>query len=182
MKKENIMPRQPIPVEKLILKPQFAWGELLLTSGDFSTGCYNAMTVGWGSIGVMWDLPFVQVVVRPVRYTYEFMEKFDTFTVCAFPKQYSPALSLLGSKSGRDGDKIAESGLSPIPSNCVAAPNYAQAELVFECKKIYWDDLDKHHFLHPRIAKKYPNEDYHRIYYGEILAVTGEPHYIASIP
>jgi len=175
------MSRQSIPIEKLILRPQFIWEELLLTSGDFSIGCYNAMTVGWGSIGVMWDLPFVQVVVRPVRYTYEFMEKYDTFTVCAFPGQYSSAMSLLGSKSGRDGDKITESGLTVTASTIVAAPSYTQAELVLECRKIYWDDLDKNHFLHPRIAKKYPNEDYHRIYYGEILAVMGQPQYIAEL-
>ena len=176
------MPRQLIPIEKLVLRPQFIWEELLLTSGDFSAGRYNAMTIGWGSLGVMWGLPFVQVVVRPVRYTYEFMNQHETFTVCAFPSQFSPALSLLGSKSGRDGDKITESGLTVTPSVRVAAPSYAQAELVLECKKIYWDDLNKDHFLHPVIAKKYPAEDYHRIYYGEILAVLGEPQYCAALP
>jgi flavin reductase (DIM6/NTAB) family NADH-FMN oxidoreductase RutF len=174
------MTRQLIPIEKLGLRPQFIWEELLLTSGDFSADRYNAMTVGWGSLGVMWGLPFVQVVVRPVRYTYEFMEQYETFTVCAFPGEYSRALNLLGTKSGRDGDKITASGLTVAPSMRVAAPSYAQAELVLECKKIYWDDLDQDHFLHPMIEKKYPNHDYHRIYYGEILAVMGEPQYLAA--
>jgi flavin reductase (DIM6/NTAB) family NADH-FMN oxidoreductase RutF len=132
------------------------------------------MTVGWGSLGIMWGLPYVQVVVRPVRYTYQFMEKFGTFTVCAFSEAYAPALDLLGNKSGRDGDKISESGLTPIASSLVTAPGYAQAALILECRKIYWDDLEKTHFLDPRLEKKYPAKDYHRIYYGEIVAIQGE--------
>jgi flavin reductase (DIM6/NTAB) family NADH-FMN oxidoreductase RutF len=145
-----------------------------------TAGRFNAITVGWGSLGVMWGMPFVQVVVRPVRYTYEFMEQYDTFTVCAFPGQYSQALQLLGTKSGREGDKITESGLTPTPSTRIAAPSYAQAELVLECKKIYWDDMNKDHFIHPRIIKKYPFKDYHRIYYGEIVAVSGDQQYITA--
>jgi flavin reductase (DIM6/NTAB) family NADH-FMN oxidoreductase RutF len=171
------MTREQISPENFIFKPMANWdGQgMLLTSGDFAAGQFNAMTVGWGSMGVMWGLPFVQVVVRPVRYTYQFMEKFETFTVCVFSEAYSAALDLLGNKSGRDGDKISEAGLTPIASSRVAAPGYAQADLVFECRKIYWDDLEKAHFLDPRLEKKYPAKDYHRMYYGEILAMYGTP-------
>jgi flavin reductase (DIM6/NTAB) family NADH-FMN oxidoreductase RutF len=170
------MTRQPIPIEKLIVRPDHLWDIqwFLLTSGDFAAGRFNAMTVSWGSMGVMWNRPFVQVVVRPVRYTYEFIEQFDTFTLCAFPKEYHAALQLLGTKSGRDGDKIAESGLTPIPSTRVAAPGYAQAELVLECRKMYWDDITPDHFLDLALDKNYPGKDYHRIYFGEILTVLGE--------
>jgi flavin reductase (DIM6/NTAB) family NADH-FMN oxidoreductase RutF len=175
------MTRNPIAFEDLLFKPVANWdGQgMLLTSGDFQAGHFNAMTVGWGSLGVMWGLPFVQVVVRPVRYTYQFMEQYDTFTVCAFSETFAPALDLLGNTSGRDGDKITASGLTPIASMHVAAPSYAQAALIFECRKIYWDDLDKAHFLDPRLEKKYPAKDYHRIYYGEILAILGEDNYRA---
>ena len=170
------MTRQRIPIEEFVVKPQHLWAtqRLLLTSGDFTAGRFNAMTVGWGSLGVMWGIPFAQVVVRPVRYTYEFMERYDTFTLCAFPKKYYSALQLLGTKSGRDGDKIAESGLTPMASTQVAAPSYAEAELVLECRKIYWDDMAKDHFLDARIEKNYSRLDYHRIYYGEIVAALGE--------
>lgn len=170
------MTRKTIAFEDLVFRPVAEWdGQgMLLTSGDFKTGHFNAMTVGWGSLGVMWGLPFVQVVVRPVRYTYQFMEKYDTFTVCAFSEAYAPALKLLGNKSGRDGDKIGESGLTPIASTLVAAPGFAQAALILECRKIYWDDLEKTQFLDPRLEKKYPAKDYHRIYYGEILSIQGE--------
>jgi flavin reductase (DIM6/NTAB) family NADH-FMN oxidoreductase RutF len=144
---------------------------LLLTSGDYARKHFNAMTIGWGSIGYIWQRPFIQVVVRPVRYTYEFMERYDTFTVCAFPKQFDAALQLLGTRSGRDGDKIAESGLTPVSSEKVAAPSYLEANLVLECRKVYWDDLEPGHFLDLSIGKNYPRQDYHRIYFGEILAI-----------
>ena len=173
------MTRQPISIEKFIVKPQPFWEELLLASGNLAECRFNAMTIGWGSLGVMWGIPFVQVVVRPTRYTYEYMEKYDTFTICAFPKKYHQALQLLGTKSGRDGDKIAEAGLTPIPSAQIAAPSFAQAKLVLECRKIYWDDMQKDHFLDEKIGHKYPNKDYHRIYYGEILVVMGNKRYKA---
>jgi flavin reductase (DIM6/NTAB) family NADH-FMN oxidoreductase RutF len=179
--RKSTMTRQTIPIEKLVVKPQYLWNtqNLVLTSGDFSQGSFNAMTIGWGSFGVMWGIPFVQVVVRPIRYTYEFMERYDIFTVCAFPVKFAQAIQILGSRSGRDGDKIAEAGLTPIRSTKVAAPSYAEAELVLECRKIYWDDMKNTHFLDTQIEKKYPRKDYHRIYYGEIVAVLGERQYEA---
>lgn len=145
---------------------------LLLTAGDMRH--YNAMTIGWGSVGLMWEKPFIQVVVRPVRYTYEFMNRYPTFTVCAFSEKYQVALNLLGTTSGRDGDKIAAAGLTVIPSEVVAAPGFREAELVLECSKIYWQDLEPRNFLEATIAEHYPNRDYHRLYFGEIVHV-GRP-------
>ncbi|MBI9047515.1 MAG: flavin reductase [Anaerolineaceae bacterium] len=153
---------------------------LLLTSGDFQKGTYNAMSIGWGSIGSMWSKPFVQIVVRPSRYTYEFLNTYPTFTVTAFPEQYRKTLVLLGSKSGRDGDKILESGLTPIASQHVAAPGYAEANLIIECEKMYWDDMKPKNFLNEDILQKYPEKDYHRSYYGEIKSIIGDASLYAS--
>ncbi|RPH94551.1 MAG: flavin reductase family protein [Calditrichaeota bacterium] len=144
---------------------------LLLTSGDWHEGKYNSMTVGWGSFGVMWGRPFVQVVVRPTRYTFEFMEKYDSFTLAAFPDQYKKALQFLGRKSGRDGDKLTAAGLTAQPSELVAAPSFAESELVFECRKIYYQDIDASHFLDSTIELHYPQKDYHRVYFGQILCI-----------
>jgi flavin reductase (DIM6/NTAB) family NADH-FMN oxidoreductase RutF len=176
------MNRQPIPVNQFIARPCGLFNDqwLLLTSGDFAARDYNCMTISWGSLGTLWDRPFVQTVVRPHRYTYQFMEKYATFTLCAFPKKHRPALALLGSKSGRDGDKLAEAGLTPTPSAMVAAPSYAEAELVIECEKIYWTDLDPAHFVDPAIERHYPTRDYHRSYFGHIVAVTGGAAYTSS--
>ena len=169
------MDRQIIPIENLTVKSYSLWEKqwFLLTCGDYASGDFNCMTVSWGSLGVMWNKPFAQVVVRPVRYTYQFIEKHPTFTLCTFPRGYRQALNLLGTRSGRDGDKIAVSGLTPQAATTVAAPVYAEADLAIECKKIYWQDIDPSHFIDPGIDKNYPKQDYHRIYYGEILAVTG---------
>jgi flavin reductase (DIM6/NTAB) family NADH-FMN oxidoreductase RutF len=105
------------------------------------------------------------------------MQKYDTFTVSAFPTQYHDSLSYLGSHSGRLLDKIAQSGLTPESSITVPAPSFVEAELVIECQKIYADDLNPVHFLDDSIYKHYPNRDFHRIYYGEILYVTGSDQY-----
>ena len=171
------MTRRLIPIDEFTVPIHTLWNDqwFLLTSGDFAKGHYNTMTVAWGSLGIMWGRPFAQVVVRPVRYTYEFMERYDTFTLSAFPAEYEDTLLDLGSKSGRDGDKIAASGLTPVASSLVAAPGFAEAELILECRKIYWQDLDPAHFLDPKIEDQYPQKDYHRAYFGEVLAIWGVP-------
>lgn len=171
------MARELIQFNELKLNPHRLWGTqwLLLTSGDFVKGHFNTMTVAWGSLGTMWELPFAQIVVRPTRYTYEFLNRYQTFTLCAFPEERRSALALLGSKSGRDGDKIAEAGVTPIASTIVAAPGFAEAELIIECRKLYWQDMNPDHFLNPGIEARYPLKDYHRIFYGEVLAISGKP-------
>lgn len=144
---------------------------ILLTSGDFETGKFNSMTVGWGSIGIVWSMPFAQIFVRPSRYTLEFLEEYPTFTLCAFSDEYKEKLDYLGSVSGRDVDKIAESRLTPTRSQFVAAPCYQEAVLCIECEKMYWQDLDPANFLHSKIQERYLNKDYHRIYYGLVKGI-----------
>jgi len=168
-----------IPFEKLRIKSHDLWKNqwLVLASGDFDQKRFNAMTVAWGSLGEMWNKPFVQVVVRPTRHTHGFMEKFSTFTLCAFPEAYRNAMTLIGTQSGRDGDKISESGLTPVPSLKVQAPCFEEAELVIECRKMYWDDFDPRHFLDPSIDSQYPQKDYHRFYFGEVVEIRGTERY-----
>ena len=144
---------------------------LLLTAGDFSSEEYNTMTVSWGSFGVMWNRPIAQVVVRPTRFTHAFMNRFPTFTLCAFPESQREALSILGTLSGRDGNKIAKSGLTPCPAQAVAAPAFAEADLIVECRTLYHHDIDPLRFSDPSIDNHYPARDYHTCFVGEILAV-----------
>jgi flavin reductase (DIM6/NTAB) family NADH-FMN oxidoreductase RutF len=173
------MKRKPIDYSEFLIQVHSIWSRqwLVLTCGDFDSGMFNSMTVGWGSFGIMWNMPFAQVVVRPGRHTYEFMERYDTFTLCALGKKYRDALQILGSRSGRDGDKISDAGLTPIPSGHVAAPGFAEAQLIIELRKIYWDDFKPAHFLDPSIEENYPKKDYHRMYFGEILAISGTGSY-----
>lgn len=167
------MIKKEIPIYDFVEKPFNIWQNdwFLLTSGSFDENEFNTMTVAWGSLGIMWNKPFAQVVVRPTRFTFEFTEKFDSFTLTQFDKRYRPALKLLGTKSGRDSDKISEAGLTPCKSDIVEAPSFEEADLIFECKKIYFDDFKPENFLDPLIEKSYPIKDYHRIYFGEILKI-----------
>lgn len=166
--------RKTIPISELLIKPYSAWNDdwFLLTAGDFASNDFNCMTVSWGSMGCLWNKPFVQVFARPTRYTYEFLDRYPTFSLCAFSKGFHRDLNILGSLSGRDGNKLAKTTLTPCPAEKIAAPIYEQASLVIECKKMYWTDLDPDHFLDPDIQKQYSRSDYHRVYYGEIVAVS----------
>lgn len=149
-------------------------GWMLLTAGEKDGGNFNTMTISWGMFGTLWGRPCVQVVVRPQRYTMEFLEKYDTFTLSAFPMEYRKALSYCGANSGRDGDKIAEAGLTVVDSEEVEAPTFAEANLVFECRKLYVDKFNGKNFLDKGIVKDcYPSRDYHVIFIAEVLRVEG---------
>lgn len=171
--------RETIPFYQFKYSPFALWDNewFLLASGDLSSGNFNCMTISWGSMGIMWNKPFVQVVVRPGRYTYGFMEKYSDFTLSHFAREYRPALQLLGSRSGRDGNKIKDSGLTPTPSLSVAAPSFEEADLVIECKKIYAEDFNPAHFFDPIINTQYPQSDFHRQYFGEIVSISGSNDY-----
>ncbi|HQO09954.1 MAG TPA: flavin reductase [Clostridiales bacterium] len=153
---------------------------LLLTSGDYPKGKFNCMTVAWGSIGVMWNRPFVQVVVRPTRYTFEFMEKYGTFTLSAFSEKYKEDLSYLGSRSGRNEDKLKKTKLTPAASEKADSPCYEEAELVIECRKIYASEFRPSEFLDPSIIKNYQENDYHKVYFGEVLLISGTDSYMSK--
>lgn len=169
------MHRKQIDIAELTIQPHHLFHHqwVLLAAGDFAAGKFNAMTIGWGALGTMWSKPFAFVAVRHARYTFQFIDKFETFTLSAFPEDYHQALDLLGTRSGRDGDKITAAGLTPEASHAVAAPSFAQAEIVIECRKTYASDLDPAQFLDESIHRHYPDQDYHRIYYGEIVSVAG---------
>ncbi len=139
----------------------------LLTSGDADS--YNTMTVSWGMMGELWNKDVCTVFVRPQRYTYEFMEKNDGFTLSIFPEEYRKALSFCGSKSGRDYDKAKETGL--VPFKCEQGIAFEQAEIIINCKKLYVQDMKEDCFLDKSIIDKCYNGDFHRIYVGEITEV-----------
>ena len=141
---------------------------MLLTAGT-GEKC-NTMTASWGGLGVLWGKPVATVYIRPQRYTLEFVEREEKFTLAFFGEEYRKALALCGSKSGRDIDKVKECGFTVEMAD--GAPYFAQADLVLVCRKAYWQDMDPTHFLDGEIdGKWYPEKDYHRIFIGEIETV-----------
>lgn len=138
---------------------------MLITAGNIDG--FNTMTASWGGMGVLWNKKVCFAFVRPSRYTYGFMEEEEYFTLSFFEEKYREILRFCGSKSGRDVDKIAATGLTPQegPKGAVA---FAEAKLIIECKKIYYQDIDPNNFLDKDIEKSYLRPDYHRVYVGEI--------------
>lgn len=153
---------------------------LLLTAGDYDSQDFNMMTVGWGALGIMWGVPFAMIVVRPHRFTLEFLEKYSDFTLCGFDEKYRPALEFCGSHSGREScGKAREAGLTPMAATIAKAPIYKEAELVFECRKSFRSEMRPDQFIPLENAGKfYPEKDYHTIFFGEILTISGISKYI----
>ena len=105
----------------------------LLTAG--TEGHFNSMTIGWGALGTVWNKDVLTVYVRPDRYTWQFLKDSDTFTVAFFPERCRKALTIMGTLSGRDGDKVAAAGLTPrfLPQGIT----FEEAAETFVCRKIY---------------------------------------------
>ncbi|MEN6616669.1 MAG: flavin reductase family protein [Syntrophorhabdus sp.] len=138
---------------------------MLITAGTRED--FNTMTGAWGGLGIMWEKRVAMCVIRPNRYTYEFMERSKFFSLSFFDEEYRDALTYCGTTSGRDVNKVAETGLTPVFGEDTIY--FAQARLVIECSKIYYQDINPANFLIPEIEGFYPKKDYHRLYLGEII-------------
>lgn len=129
----------------------------------------NTMTISWGYIGFSWNKPFFVAMVRPQRYTHEFIEAADSYTISIpYNDDMKNALTICGTKSGRDIDKEKEANIQFIPSKAVTSPIVDQCNMYYECKITYFDKIYKEKFPE-ELRKFYPYDDYHDIYYGEII-------------
>lgn len=123
------------------------------------------MTASWGGVGHLWNKDVAFIFIRPQRYTYDFVEQNQFFSLSFFDEKYRDVLKLCGRNSGRDINKM-NLEITPV----VEDKNiyYKEANIVMLCKKIYFQDLDKNNFIESFIEKNYPQKDYHRMYIGEI--------------
>ena len=143
---------------------------MLVTAGTI--GKYNTMTASWGCIGRLWNKPVAVVFIRPERFTHEFVESNNGLTLSFLGNtpEARKIYNFCGSKSGRDFDKVKETGLVPVEleSGNVA---FGQARLVLDCRKLYKDDIKPGGFIDPEIAKWYggANGGYHDMYVLEIV-------------
>ena len=162
-----------IPYSELTFNPMTAFAKdwMALAAGNETDGC-NAMTVSWGHVGALWDssLPTAVCYVRPQRYTKQFIDREDLFTLSCFGNEQRSALTILGQKSGRDGDKIKEAGLTPVFEN--GTVHFAEARLVLVCRKLYHAPILEEGFVDPAMAaRNYPAKDFHEMYIGQIIKV-----------
>lgn len=138
---------------------------MLITAGD-KENC-NTMTASWGGLGVIWGKPSATAYIRQSRYTKEFVDREDYFTLSFFDEKYREALNLCGSVSGRDRDKIREAGLTPFDAGGAAA--FEEAELVLVCRKAYHQYMAPEGFdVRENLEKWYADKDYHTMYIGAI--------------
>lgn len=149
------------PFEKL--SKQWA----LVSAGNLDK--FNMMTVSWGAVGVIWGKPSVTAYIRQTRYTKEFIDQNDTFTLTFLKDGHREALNVLGSKSGRDMDKMKDSGLTPVEVD--GNVTFAEADLVLVCRKRFVQDMPKENFLQQETLDRwYADQNYHTMYIGEIIA------------
>lgn len=143
---------------------------MLVTAGNRQK--FNTMTANWGGSGYLWNKPVVFVFIRPERYTYEFVESSDGFTLTFFDEKYRAALNLCGMKSGRDCDKVSEASLTPYFTE-LGYPAFKEARLVMECRKLYADTLTKDAFLDSEPLRTHYSTKggIHKLYIAEIVRV-----------
>ncbi|MGA2989249.1 MAG: flavin reductase family protein [Candidatus Korobacteraceae bacterium] len=147
-------------------------GLLLVTVG--TDGKPNVMTVGWGMIGEVWYRPIFLVLVRPSRHSYSRMEQVSDFTVNVLPRELAAAASLCGSVSGRNHDKFQEAKLTPIPSREVRSPIVKECVVHYECRTVHRVDMAPTALVQSIHQQFYQDGNFHRIYFGEIVASYAE--------
>lgn len=162
---------QEISIDSLEFNPfeKISKEWMLITAGDEKKS--NTMTASWGALGIMWGKKIATVYIRPQRYTKEFVDANDTFTISFLPEQYRKALNICGSISGREvEDKWDMAGLHPYYVDGTTAVE--EADLVFICKKQYHQSMKPECFdVTENGTKWYPDKDYHELYMAEIIKV-----------
>ncbi|MBZ5671484.1 MAG: flavin reductase family protein [Acidobacteriia bacterium] len=155
-------------------------GLLLVTQGG--DGKPNVMTIGWGTMGSIWSRPVFIVLVRPSRHTYSRLEQASDFTVNVPPRDLAAAASYCGTVSGRDHDKFQEMHLTPIPSREVRPPILKECVVHYECRTLHRNDVVPETLAQAVREEAYPGGDFHRIYFGEIVAAYADEDAAQRLP
>ena len=140
---------------------------MLVTAGT-AERC-NTMTASWGGLGVIWGAPAATCYIRPQRYTKEFLDREEYFTLSFLGEEYRRELTLCGTKSGREIDKIKECNFIVETAGSCGAPYIGQAELVLVCRKRFVQPMDPDRLPEDVKERWYPQKDYHTLYIGEIV-------------
>ncbi|MCC0652854.1 MULTISPECIES: flavin reductase [unclassified Clostridioides] len=159
-----------VKIEELQFNPFTKIGKewLLITAGNSAK--FNTMTASWGGVGVYWSKNVVTTYIRPQRYTKEFVDNNDTFTIAFFDEKYREALNICGTISGRDTNKVEKAGLTPYFIDDTVA--FEEANMIMVCKKLYHDTMPPENFdAKENDEKWYPKKDYHTMYISEVVKV-----------
>lgn len=158
-----------ISAKELSFSPFDLKDEWMLITAE-KDGKMNTMTASWGGLGIMWNKQVVFIVIRPQRYTKEFVDSTDSFSLTFFDKSYLPKLSYLGKVSGKDENKIEKVELSII--NEEGVPYFEEAHTAIFAKKLYSQPMGGEYFLDKEIINRwFPEKDFHVLYIAEITKV-----------
>lgn len=148
-------------------------GALLTTAHN---GRVNTMTIGWGHIGIEWNLPIFVAYVRESRYTKEMIDKTREFTVnITFDDTMTEAIRFCGNNSGRNVDKIGVMGLNLVEGEKISTPGIKEFPLTLECKVLYSQTQESEKLPSKMIERFYPfddsisRRDNHIAYYAQIV-------------
>jgi flavin reductase (DIM6/NTAB) family NADH-FMN oxidoreductase RutF len=144
----------------------------LLLAATRDDGRSNAMIIGWGTVGVIWGLPVWVVLVRPSRYTYSMIEESGVFTVNVPTPEMKELVKVCGTRSGRDVDKLAR--VETSMGKRVACVTLDASPLVYECKVVHHNDVLPETLMPEITSRAYPQGDFHRLYYGQIMGTFAE--------
>ena len=139
----------------------------LLTAGTKNS--FNSMTISWGGLGTLWNKPAATVYVRQSRYTHDFMDNNEYFTVSFYPEEFKKQLGVLGAKSGRDMDKMNDSGLTPVEVG--ESVSFKEAEVTLVCRKLFMQRLDVDKIPADIVNTLYAGGDPHDMYIGEVVDI-----------
>lgn len=140
---------------------------MLITAGNESG--WNTMTASWGGLGEIWGKDAAFAFIRPQRYTLGFVAKSGLFTLSFFSGKYKDEMKICGSKSGRDIDKSAETGLKPVFTD--STTGIEQAEVIMVCRTMAVQQIDPEGFIDPSVMNWYPEKDFHKVFIGAIEKV-----------
>ncbi len=147
--------------------------EWMLIAAEKDGAC-NAMTASWGGVGVLWGKNAAYIFVRKSRYTKEFIDAADRFSLTFYDRpRYTSMLSYMGKTSGRNEDKIARAGLTVCHEG--ETPYFAEANTVLICRKMAMHPIAPDGFIDPAVdGKFYADHDYHDMYVAEIEKILVE--------
>ena len=147
---------------------------MLVTAGNKEK--FNTMTASWGGVGWLWNKPVAFVFIRPERYTHDFIERESRLTLSFYKEKYRSILQFCGTKSGRDVDKVKETGLKPVALES-GAMTFEQARLTLDCRKLFKSPMSAANFIDKSILEKWygsqPGGSLHDVYVVEIEGVYG---------
>ena len=149
-------------------------GVFLVTGKEGTAEKINVMTIGWGTIGRIWGKPIFIVMVRPSRFSFLYIEENGDFSVNIPIKDMKEKLEFCGNNSGRDTDKIAKCGFTMEKGIRISVPYIKECSIHYECRTVHKNRVDTETLKNEIISEYYSSDDFHTIYFGEILGVFRE--------